>query len=102
MPQMGHGDKVLSDAAALVAGAKVDFDTLSKNLEDQISALKGKWAGAGSLAFHSLHAAWTEKQKIVVSALNDFESSLIETDRDDTQTDESSAGYMAKLTSRVG
>ena len=72
--EMGMGEGTLKKAAQLVSGAKQDFDRLSGELEGQIGDLRGKWAGSGGQAFFILHQAWTEKQKVVVSALNEFES----------------------------
>ena len=48
-------------------------------------------AGRGRLAFQNLQQAWHEKQTTIVAALNDFEQSLIVTDRDFTSTDDTQA-----------
>lgn len=94
MSEMGQGEGTLSKAAGMVAEAKRDFDGLSKKLEGQIASLQGKWAGQGGQAFFQLHAAWTEKQRIVVGALDEFEQSLQTTERDNMSTDEAqSANY---------
>ncbi len=72
--EMGQGEGTLSKGAALVADAKVDFDRISNKLDGQIQGLRGRWQGAGGTAFFTLHQAWTEKQKVIVQALNEFES----------------------------
>jgi WXG100 family type VII secretion target len=100
-PEMGQGERTLTRAAGLVADAKADFDGLSKALEGQIHGLQGRWAGAGGSAFFALHQAWTEKQRVITSALNEFEASLTSTERDNMSTDETQSSnfnnYAAKL-----
>lgn len=86
--EMGQGEGTLSRAAGMVADAKKDFDNLSKKLEGQIQGLQGKWVGAGGSAFFGLHAAWNQKQRDIVSALDTFEASLHSTEKDNIRTDE--------------
>jgi WXG100 family type VII secretion target len=89
--EMLAGNQTLTRAAGMVAGAKTDFDRLSGNLSDQILGMASRWQGAGGLAFQNLHTAWQEKQAVIVRALNDFENSLVTTDRDFTTTDDTQA-----------
>ena len=53
--------------------AKVDLDRISSRLDGQIQGLRGRWQGAGGTAFFTLHQAWTDKQRIIVQALDAFE-----------------------------
>ena len=101
-PEMGQGQGTLTRAAGLVTEAKADFDSLSNALSSQIQGLQGRWAGAGGTAFFSLHTAWTEKQKIITNALNEFEASLTSTERDNMGTDESQSANFNNYTSRLG
>ncbi len=101
-PEMGQGEGTLSRAAGLVADAKVDFDRISTKLDGQINGLRGRWQGAGGQAFFTLHQAWTEKQKVIVQALNEFEASLTGTERDNTSTDEAQSANYSRTTSRLG
>lgn len=100
--EMGMGEGTLNRAAQLVAGAKQDFDRLSGELEGQIAGLQGKWAGQGGQAFFALHRAWTEKQRIIVGALNEFEASLVGTEKDVRTTDDTQAGNFTTYQSRLG
>ncbi len=100
--EMGQGEGTLTKAAGLVADAKQDFDRLSGKLEGQIQGLQGKWAGAGGQAFFQLHRAWTEKQKVIVSALNEFEASLTSTERDNVSTDEAQSANYTRTAGRLG
>jgi WXG100 family type VII secretion target len=99
--EMGMGEGTLNKAAQLVSGAKQDFDRLSGELEGQIGDLRGKWAGAGGQAFFVLHQAWTEKQKVVVSALNEFEASLVGTEKDVSSTDDTQAVNFTNFQSKL-
>ncbi len=99
--EMGMGEGTLKKAAQLVSGAKQDFDRLSGELDGQIGDLRGKWAGSGGQAFFVLHQAWTEKQKVIVSALNEFEASLLGTEKDVTSTDDTQATNFNNFQNRL-
>ena len=99
--EMGMGEGTLSQAAQLVSGAKQDFDRLSAELEGHIGDLRGKWAGSGGQAFFVLHQAWTEKQKVIVSALDEFENSLVGTEKDVASTDDTQASNFNKFQCRL-
>lgn len=101
-PEFGQGEGVLTRAAGMVADARTDFNTISNRLTGQIGAVQGKWGGAGATAFFTLHQAWTEKQKVIVDALNEFEESLGVTERDNTATDDSQRASYSSLQGRLG
>ena len=98
---MGQGHGTLSKAAGLVEEARHDFDRISQTLDGQIADLKGKWGGAGAQAFQSLHAAWYEKHRFIVKALDDFQATLRDTEHHNMSTDDNVAGasnaHMSKL-----
>jgi WXG100 family type VII secretion target len=100
--EMGQGEATLTRAAGLVSEAKQEFDSMSKTLEGQIAGLQGKWAGAGGTAFFSLHQAWTEKQRVITNALNEFEASLTSTERDNVNTDETQSSNYSRVAGRLG
>ena len=99
--EMGMGEGTLSKAAGMVSTARQDFHQLSGQLDGQIAGLKGKWEGAGGQAFFILHQAWTEKQKVVVDALNEFEASLRGTEKDATNTDDTQAANFANFQNKL-
>ncbi len=101
-PEYGQGHGTLTRAAGLVSDARADFNSLSAKLTDQISALQGRWGGQGASAFFVLHQTWTEKQRTIVGALDEFASSLTVTERDNVATDEDQAAGMSRLTNRLG
>ena len=100
--EMGQGTGTLTRAAGLVADAKGDFDSLSKQLEAQIHGLQGRWVGQGGQAFFALHAAWTTRQREIVSALDTFEASLRSTERDNVRTDEAQQANHQRSLNRLG
>lgn len=100
--EMGQGEKTLSRAAGLVAEAKQDFDGFSKTLDGQIAGLQGKWAGQGASAFFVLHRTWTEKQAVITGALNDFEASLMSTEKDNISTDDTQSANYNRTAGRLG
>lgn len=100
--EMGQGAGTLTRAAGLVAEARHDFDRLSRKLDGQIRGLQGKWTGAGGHAFFALHQAWTERQKVIVSALDGFEASLRATETDTISTDEAQSANYTRTASRLG
>lgn len=101
-PEFAQGAGVLSRAAGMVADAHTDFNAYSSRLTGQISDIQGKWGGTGASAFFTLHQAWTEKQKVIVDALDDFQESLGATERDNSATDEDQAAAYVHLTGRLG
>jgi WXG100 family type VII secretion target len=101
-PEMGQGEHTLTRAAGLVVEARQDFDGLSKSLEGKIAGLQGKWAGAGGSAFFALHQAWTEKQRVITNALNEFEASLTSTEKDNLNTDQNQSSNYNRFAGRLG
>lgn len=100
--EMGQGERTLTRAAGLVAEAKQDFDRLSGQLEGQIQGLQGRWTGAGGTAFFQLHQAWTEKQRTIVNALDDFAGSLTSTEQDNLAADDEVGASYRQLQGRLG
>jgi WXG100 family type VII secretion target len=100
--EMGQGEGTLSKGAALVAGAKVDLDSISSRLDSQIQGLRCRWLGSGGTAFFALHQAWTERQRIIVRSLDEFERALTTTERDNLATDEAQSASYTRTASRLG
>lgn len=99
--EMLAGEQVLSRAAGMVSAAKADFTRDAANLENQINGMRGRWQGAGGQAFFTLHQAWTEKQRTILSALDEFEASLRTTERDNVSTDETQQTANVNLAGRL-
>lgn len=100
-PEYGQGEGTLTRAAGLVSDARADFTSLSAKLTDQISAVQGKWGGQGASAFFVLHQTWTEKQKTIVGALDEFANSLTLTEKDNVSTDDTQSAGFGRLSSRL-
>jgi len=101
-PEMKAGSGTLTRAAGMVSDAKADFDRMANNLSDQIHGYQMKWQGQGGAAFFKLHQEWTERQRRIVSALNEFEASLRSTDHDNVNTDDTQSSSMGHLSGRLG
>ena len=100
--EMGQGEGTLSKGAAMVGQARADLDSIGTRLEGQIQGLRGLWLGAGGTAFFALHRAWTDKQRIIVRALEELEGALTSTERDNVATDEAQSANYARTASRLG
>lgn len=99
--EFGHGEGALKAVADLVATTKQDLAKLSGKMADQLEDMNRAWVGGGGLAFGNVKQAWIEKHQVVTAALDQFESSLIETEKDNVGTDDSAstnlAGFLNKL-----
>ena len=100
-PEFGQGQGTLTQAANRVAAARQDFTGYSTTMNGRLDALRSAWGGQGATAFFSLQQAWTEKQKTIVDALDDFAASLTQTERTNNATDEDRSSAMANLTSKL-
>ena len=101
-PEFGQGEGTLTRAAGMVTDARGDFNRISNKLSGQIAEVRGKWGGQGANAFHILHDAWQEKQKVIVDALDEFAASLHGTEKDNVSTDEAQSTSYTNLQGRLG
>ena len=100
--EYGQGEGTLTRAAGMVTDARTEFTQIASRLTGQISAVQGQWGGAGASAFFILHQAWTEKQEVIVKALDEFANSLGVTQRDNVSTDDAQHSNFTRLSNRVG
>lgn len=98
----GQGQATLSKAAQMVTEAKADFVKEADKLSGQISDMQGKWVGQGASAFFVLHQSWTENQRKILNALDEFSSSLQTTEQVNTTNDEDQNAVFARLNGRLG
>jgi ESAT-6 family protein len=99
---MGQGSGALSTAAGMVAAARGDLDRLTGELGHHLDAARGQWSGQGGAAFTALGLAWTERQRVIVGALDGFETALRSTERDNTTTDDLQAAAFGRAQQRLG
>lgn len=100
--EFGQGEGTLTHAAGLVTDARTDFMSYSARLDGQIAGVQGRWGGRGAQGFFLLHQAWTERQRTIVTALDDFAGSLAATEQDNTTTDDEIGASYAQLRGRLG
>ena len=98
----GQGQGTLSKAAGMVTDAKADFIKESDVLSGQISDMQGKWVGQGASAFFVLHQTWTEKQRVILKALDEFSQSLQTTEQVNMTNDDEQSAVFARLNGRLG
>lgn len=99
---LSQRDGALGRAAQHVSAARHDLTALQRALGGQIASLGARWSGQGATSFHSLHRAWQEKQARITAALDDFERSLVDTDRDNMATDQAAADAASRYRARLG
>ena len=99
--EMGQGQGALSSAATRVHEARSDFDRLDHQLVQHLASAESIWFGQGSSAFQSLGHVWSENQRTIVAALDQFEASLRATERDNTRTDEAQSAAFARTQHRL-
>ena len=99
--RVGFGEGTIKSTAQLLAGAKVELRRLSKELQGEIDQLQGKWGGAGAQAFGVHNQAWDEKQGAIVMTLEKFESTLDETEKSMTTSDEQSSASVAAIRNQM-
>lgn len=102
MTQLSQGEGALSAAAGRVSAARTDVTRLQGQLASDIGSLRGRWSGAGAVAFHRLHDAWQERQARITAALDGFEAALRETEHDTLRTDAQQADGFAHYATRLG
>ena len=100
--EMAMGMDTLGRGADLVEAARHDFDRMSAELDQEIASLRGRWQGAGGQAFFVLHDAWTDKQRVIVAALDGFATALRDTRRGVVDADDAQAATYHHDLSRLG
>ena len=101
----GHltqGAGTLAAAAESVTRARVDVERLSATLEDHLASLHGRWSGRGGAAFVALQRAWTDRHRVVLTALDRFDAALRTTEREVAAADEEQSSAYAALAARLG
>jgi uncharacterized protein YukE len=99
---MGQGRGALSRAAVLVGEARRDLDRLTREVTAHVDAAQAQWCGQGGAAFVALGLAWSERQAVIVSALDGFEASLRATEHDNLATDAAQAADLGRTRQRLG
>lgn len=98
----GHGEGTLSAAMAQVAEARSDFTQLAAGLEARIQGQAGQWEGSGARSFFALHRAWTDRQRVIVGALDRFADALRSAEADNLATDDAQSAALLRLQGRLG
>ena len=100
--EMGMGVGTLGRGADLVEGARHDFDRMSADLDHELDLLRSRWQGSGGSAFFAVKEAWTDRQGVVVAALDGLATALRGTERDVLATDDTQAAGFHQDLGRLG
>jgi uncharacterized protein YukE len=100
--EMGQGRGALSAAAGMVADAKHDLDRYNNELVQHLHSAGAMWVGQGGTAFNSLGHAWSERQRTITGALDQFEASLRATEKDNISTDDAQSSAFTRNQQRLG
>ncbi len=102
MNTMSQQAAVLSGAAGSVRVARGEVTRLCERLTLELQGVQQQWAGDGGRAFQSLVAAWADRQRRIVGALDGLADSLEGTERDTLATDQAQASTTSALHARLG
>jgi WXG100 family type VII secretion target len=95
-------DAALTHGARLVSDARGDLDQQLSALRGKLAGLGAQWAGAGSAAFHQVMNRWDEDTRRIITALNEFETNLRSSEQTYNASDESQASSFSRLQGRLG
>jgi WXG100 family type VII secretion target len=70
-----------------VRDAKVGIDNQAKKVHDQILQLSGYWKGSAASSFTNMMTRWDEEARKLNDVLITLENSLLETERDQAETE---------------
>ena len=86
----------------MVVSAKGDLDQQLSALRGKLSGIGAQWRGAGSSAFQQVMVRWDEDARKITSALNEFEANLRSSDQTYNANDESQSATFSKFAGRLG
>lgn len=100
--EMSKQDQALTRGAQLVSEARGELDQQMSALRGKLTGIGSQWVGAGSAAFQQVMTRWDEDTRRIVSALNEFEQSLRSAEATYTASDEQQAQAFAKFQGALG
>ncbi|WP_182112078.1 MULTISPECIES: WXG100 family type VII secretion target [unclassified Actinotalea] len=100
--EVSAADGALKAGASAVAQSRGELENELSVLRGKLEGMRGAWIGQGATAFNTLMQRWEEDAKKIISALNEFENNLLQSQSTYTASDEAQSSSMARLTSRLG
>jgi WXG100 family type VII secretion target len=86
----------------MVVSARGDLDQQLSALRGKLSGIGAQWRGAGSSAFQQVMVRWDEDAKKIITALDEFEANLRSSEQTDNANDETQSSSFNRLSGRLG
>lgn len=100
--EMSKQDQALSRGAQMVQGARGDLDQQLSSLRGKLAGIGAQWQGQGSTAFQNVMTQWDESARKIISALDEFEANLKQSEQTYDATDQQQSSTFGKLSGRLG
>ncbi|MGH8867349.1 MAG: WXG100 family type VII secretion target [Actinomycetes bacterium] len=100
--EMSKQDQALTRGAQLVSEARSELDQQMSALRGKLAGVGAQWVGAGSAAFQQVMTRWDEDTRRIVTALNDFETNLRSSEATYTSSDDQQAQAFSRFQGALG
>ncbi|MFP5336494.1 MAG: WXG100 family type VII secretion target [Actinomycetes bacterium] len=100
--EVSKQDQALTRGAQMVAEARSDLEQQLSALRGKLSGIGAQWRGQGSTAFQTVMTRWDENSRRIVAALNDFEANLRSSEQTYNTSDEQQASTFTNVAGRMG
>lgn len=100
--EMSKQDQALTRGAQMTQGARGDLDQQLSSLRGKLAGIGAQWQGSGSTAFQNVMQRWDESARKIITALDEFEANLKQSETTYDTTDEQQSSTFGKLSGRLG
>lgn len=100
--EVSKQDQALTRGAQMVVSARGDLDQQLSALRGKLSGIGSQWRGSGSAAFQQVMTRWDEDARKIISALDEFETNLRTSEQTYNTNDEAQSSSFGKLAGRLG
>lgn len=102
MAEVSAADGALKAGADVVARSRGELQRELSSLEGKLAGIGSHWQGQGAVAFNQLMTRWREDASKIVSALNEFEQNLRQSQSQYTASDDAQQSVFSRLSGRLG
>jgi WXG100 family type VII secretion target len=95
-------EQSLVRGAQMVQSARGDLDQQLSALRGKLSSIGSQWQGAGAAAFTQVMTRWDEDARKITTALDQFEANLRSSEQTYNANDEAQSSSFSKLSGRLG
>ena len=100
--EVSAADGALKQGAGVVSQARADLKGELSSLEGKLAGIGAHWQGQGAVAFNQLMQRWRGDATKIVSALDEFEQNLLQSQASYTASDETQQSTFSRLSGRLG